>query len=188
MTGFPMVPSPPVWLPATPADWWVQPKWRGWHLAVCPGIPGPRIVSKNGRLDLSDWIGLRELSEWAERLPWPVAGEFVCVEGKTEAAVATARRRLVDGCFHVFDVMIEGVPIEERFGWLEQLRSCPLVRVIDRFEVDTWDDVNRLFRGLTRDPWIEGAVLKRRGSLYQVGVECPPVSPDWIKLKQPVVL
>ena len=80
-----------------------------------------------------------------------------------------------------FDLMIEGVPIEERLLRLSTVTKNYLAPQ----KSSSWDDVNDHLARAQREGH-DGLVLKRCRSLYHVSQEISVVSPDWMRLLVPV--
>ncbi len=177
---FPMRPSVPRTLPATPADYLIQTKYDGWNIVINEG----RVWTRRGK-DITSWC-----ADWGFELEpkYPVNGELVA-----EADDTTAHRTDIPGIrsgrcrplVMAFDLMLEGPPIEERLCMLTALAAGSMtpVTTTNPLRMDAcWKDVNILLENAKTDGH-EGLVLKRKQSTYFVSREISIITPDWLKLK-----
>jgi len=175
---FPMRPSTPRVLPESPAEFLVQEKVDGWNVVV----NGGRVWTRHGH-DITSWC-----SNWRFDLnpPWPVNGELVAVGGQRKD-VPSIKSGKFEPRLHAFDVMLEGVPLEERLEMVDEWAEG------DAWPILTWDPLEEgggwgwvnLVLEIVKANGLEGLVLKRKGSPYHVSQEISVVSPDWLRMLVP---
>lgn len=180
---FPMRPreqSQAARLVTNPLDWFLQPKYNGWHVLA---LPDGRLYTRHGQ-NIADWPGVQAIRK-ALRLPVPVVGELLCGTGHDD--VTTLERGGV-GKLVIFDLVTRGNFGDRSFA----LKTLPTKRdVIEIAETylpcRSWDGIRRhLTAELGRGH--EGLVLKHRSGLYEVG-ERKSVESRWqVKLKNVAAL
>ena len=201
---FPMRPSVPRQLPATPHEFLVQGKYDGWNVVIADG----HVWTRHGN-DITGWC-----ARWGFDAgpPWPVNGELLAVDDDGVAARTDIQGIRTGRCRpHVvaFDLMLEGVPIDERLQRLHELLGIPSPAVLGlqawaahmaitpdagaaalsaaptadpALENSTWADLNRCLDA-AHAAGREGLMLKRKGSAYHVSREVSIVTEDWLKMK-----
>lgn len=177
---FPMRPTTPRRLPKTPSDFLLQLKFDGWNVVINEG----RIWTRRGN-DITDWV-----DDWGFELnpKYPVNGELIAVGGERKDIPSIKTGKLRPRVM-AFDLMIEGMPIEERLQLLKGIEDGGLVAAMTTDPLQTkevsWSRVNRML-GAAKAMGDEGLVLKRKGSPYHVSEVISVVTLDWLKLKVPV--
>jgi ATP-dependent DNA ligase len=182
---YPMRPSVPRMLPATPDDYLVQPKYDGWNVVVHAG----HIWTRHGN-DITSWC-----LNWGFDLApqYPVNGELLARTGDVTAERADIQGIRNGRCrpyLLAFDLMLEGPPIEQRLSLLRALAAGNLAPVptTDPSQTGaTWQEVNT-WLAQARHCGKEGLILKKKGSLYSTSRETSIVTADWLKLKVPVAI
>ena len=166
-------------LPESPDDFLVQIKYDGWNVVVNEG----HVYTRHGN-DITSWT-----DEWLFDLhpPYPVNGELVVVDGKRKdiPSIKTGKFR---PRIWAFDVMVEDMPLEERYKRVWDLLDGELIPAVTWDGKDlqkSWSSVNKLFEHV-KERGHDGLVLKKKGSLYQVSDEISVVTPDWLRLLVPV--
>ena len=180
---FPMRPSVPKVLPATPDDYLFQTKYDGWNIVINDG----HVWTRRGN-DITSWC-----ADWGFDLApeYPVNGELIAeVDGVPAqrpdiAGIRTGRclPRVL-----AFDLMVEGPPIEERLDLLRELAAGRMTAVETTDPVSiaaSWTDINARLTEV-KEAGHEGLVLKKKGSTYFVSHETSIITPDWLKVKVPV--
>ena len=179
---FPMRPSVPKVLPATPDDYLVQTKYDGWNIVINEG----HVWTRRGN-DITSWC-----ADWGFDLApeHPVNGELIAeVDGvpAQRPDIAGIRSGRCLPRVLAFDLMLEGPPLEERLDMLAALAagSMTAVETTDPLQTEaSWDDINAML-AQEKQGGREGLVLKRKGSTYQVSKEVSIITPDWLKMKVP---
>ena len=180
---FPMRPSVPKVLPATPDDYLVQTKYDGWNIVIDEG----HVWTRRGN-DITSWC-----AEWGFDLApeHPVNGELIAEQDGVPAQRPDIAGIRTGRCLPrvlAFDLMLEGPPIQERLDMLASLadgRMTAVETTDPRRTNACWDDINALLAA-AKERGHEGLMLKKKGSTYAVSHEISIITPDWLKLKVPV--
>ena len=172
-----MRPTAPRELPPTPEGWIFQLKYNGWNVIINKG----RIYTRRGN-DITEW-----LDDWGFPLDWdvPLNGELTAHLGGLKD-VASIKTKKFEPRIDVFDVMVEGMLLEERLELMKKLVGDTYFGLVPAvtFRWKSWERANMelaYFKGTGH----EGLVLKREGSPYVIGSEISVISPDWLKFKVP---
>lgn len=177
---FPMRPSAPRLLPATPEGFAFQVKYDGWNVVINRG----RVYTRHGR-EITDWW-----PAWAtafRSFDLPLNGELLAFNGQRSdiPSIRTGKFRPV---VKVFDVIFQDAPFEERQDWLTEHvghTRYEEIEAVANLRYENWKMVN-IDLEYQQGCGNEGFVLKRKGSPYVVGSDLSVVTPDWLKLKVPV--
>jgi ATP-dependent DNA ligase len=172
-----MRPSVPRVLPPTPEEFIAQIKYDGWNVVVNKG----HVYTRHGQ-DITSWV-----DDWHFPLEWemPLNGELTVIGGERHdiPGLRTGRCR---PRVHVFDIMVEDIPLEERLNWIDDninVKYGGAWAAVHR-KFSSWEVANADLQYL-KNCGYEGLVLKKLGSRYHVGSEMSVVTPDWLKLKVP---
>jgi ATP dependent DNA ligase domain len=162
-------------LPITPKNYIIQPKFNGWSLV----IPGDGSAWTRRGNSITSWKCFENLDL---NFPYPLHAELVATSNRAYD-VTSLRHKSDDFKIIVHDVMVVGIPIEDRIQIAKDI-----VPNLDPFYVSpffcclTWDEVKGLFEIIT-DIGHEGIVLKRMGSSYLIGQTGSIQNTDWYKIK-----
>lgn len=162
-------------LVTNPLDWYIQPKYNGWHILA---LPDGRLFTRHGQ-NISAWPGVQAIRK-ALRLTAPVVGELVCGTGHDD--VTTLERGGV-GKLVIFDLVARGNFGDRSFALGSLSRTKGVVECAETFlPCKSWDGIRKhLAAELGRGN--EGIVLKHRSGLYEVG-KGKSVESRWqVKLK-----
>ena len=185
---FPMKPGPCIVLPfSLTTDWVWEPKYDGWHTLFAVHRGRVRVFSRNLKMELTDWPGLREtIAELENNLrcfTGTLVGELLASSGiSTDVMKARSGVKVAPKFFDLVMPAFDMVPLYER---RRMLLDLPLPR--DWFAhqacIESQKVLEQTFRMCKDTCGMEGVVIKKFDSLYERSNTSPVVAYSWLKIK-----
>lgn len=161
-------------------DWYIQPKYNGWHVLA---LPNGRLYTRHGQ-NISEWPGVQAIRK-ALRLTVPVVGELL--HGKDNDGILSLQQGGV-GKLMIFDLVTRGGFGDRSFALGSLTRTRGVVEIAETIlPYRSWDGIRRLLEA-QKAQGHEGLVLKHRNGLYEVGKEKSIESRQQVKLKNVAAL
>ena len=172
MLGFP--PKPTSILPYkegfNPWDYIAQPKYRGWRVVV----HNNRVYTRKGNL-------LPIETDYPTPIEYQIDGELINPAQQIEYKVPTA---IKDGTWRIelIDIYVPSDPNMILLDRLKFMEGKLGLFVMYSGLTQDYEEMFRIMRICQRMGW-EGAVIKRKDSIYKISEYASVIDHDWFKLK-----
>lgn len=163
------------WLVTSTLDWYIQPKYNGWHVLA---LPDGRLYTRHGQ-NISEWPGVQAIRK-ALNIAVPVVGELL--HGKDNDGILSLQQSGV-GKLMIFDLVTRGGFGDRSFALGSLPTTRGIVEIAETFlPCRSWDGIRRLLE-IEKAVGHEGLVLKHRAGLYECGKGKSIESKYQVKLK-----
>lgn len=176
--AYPMRPreeSQAVKLVTSTLDWYIQPKYNGWHVLA---LPDGRLYTRHGQ-NISEWPGVQAIRR-ALNIAVPIVGELL--HGKDNDGILSLQHGGI-GKLMIFDMVTRGSFGDRSFalGLLPTTRG--IVEIAETIlPCRSWDGIRKLLE-VEKAMGHEGLVLKHRNGLYECGKSKSIESRQQVKIK-----